>query len=119
MAFAATLQATDHVALEATGNALAIARLLEPHVARVVIANSAAIKGIGSARAKTDQLDARTLAQLLSAGFLPGIWAGDEPHPAGSASDVPSSPTGKGTYPPEEPGPCRAAPQSGRTRTSL
>jgi transposase len=79
MAFAATLQATDHVALEATGNALAIARLLEPHVARVVIANSAAIKGIGSARAKTDQLDARTLAQLLSAGFLPGIWAGDEP----------------------------------------
>ena len=28
----------DHVALEATGNALAIARALEPHAARVVVA---------------------------------------------------------------------------------
>ena len=77
-AFAASLETTDQVALEATGNALAIARILEAHVERVVIANGAAIKGIGTNRAKTDQLDARTLAQLLGSGFLPGIWAGDE-----------------------------------------
>ena len=42
------LELTDQVALEATGNAVAIARILEPHVARVVIANGAAIKGIGA-----------------------------------------------------------------------
>jgi transposase len=33
-----SLAADDHVALEATGNALAIARRLEPHVTRVVVA---------------------------------------------------------------------------------
>ena len=35
---ARSLAAEDQVALEATGNALQIARLLEPHVARVVVA---------------------------------------------------------------------------------
>jgi hypothetical protein len=34
--FADSLAPSDQVALEATGNALRIARLLEPHVARVV-----------------------------------------------------------------------------------
>ena len=76
--FARSLQLTDQVALEATGNALAIAELIRPHVARVVIANAAAMKGIGGFRAKTDRLDAKTLAQLLAAGFLPSIWPGDE-----------------------------------------
>ena len=76
--YARSLQPTDQVGLEATGNALAIARIIEPHVARVVIANGAALKGIGAARAKTDHLDARTLAQLLGSGFFPQIWAGDD-----------------------------------------
>jgi transposase len=77
--FAQSLQPTDQVALEATGNALAIAQLVAPHVDRVVIANAAAMKGIGGVRAKTDRLDdAKTLAQLLAAGFLPSIWPGDE-----------------------------------------
>ncbi len=76
--YARSLQPTDEVGLEATGNALAIARIIEPHVARVVIANGAALKGIGAARAKTDHLDARTLAQLLGSGFFPQIWAGDD-----------------------------------------
>ena len=79
VAFARSLRPTDQVGLEATGNATAIARLIEPHVARVVVANAAVTKGIGAARAKTDQLDARTLAQLLGTGFFPQIWLAEEP----------------------------------------
>lgn len=77
-AFASSLRRTDQVGLEATGNALAIARLIEPHVARVLVANAAVTKTIGAARAKTDQLDARTLAQLLGTGFFPEVWLGSE-----------------------------------------
>ncbi len=76
-AFAAGLRADDTVTLEATGNALAIARLIEPH-ARVVLANPKATKAATRLRAKTDRIDARTLAQLLASGFLPEVWTGDE-----------------------------------------
>src|SRR4051794_13182840 len=51
--FAQSLGGDDEVALEATGNALGIARILEPHVARVVLANPKAVKGITRAGAKT------------------------------------------------------------------
>ena len=61
VAFARSLNPNDQVGLEATGKALAIARLIEPHVGRVVVANAAVTKGIGNVRAETDQLDARTL----------------------------------------------------------
>jgi transposase len=37
--FAQSLGGDDQVVLEATGNALAIARIIEPHVNRVVLAN--------------------------------------------------------------------------------
>ncbi|HYA44525.1 MAG TPA: IS110 family transposase [Acidimicrobiales bacterium] len=77
--FAQSLRPTDQVGLEATGNALAIARLIETHVARVLVANAAVTKGIGAARAKTDQLDARMLAQLLGTGFFPQVWLAEEP----------------------------------------
>jgi transposase len=76
--FAQSLSVDDQVALEATGNALGIARILEPHVGRVVLANPKAVKGITRAGAKTDQIDARTLAQLLAGGFLPAVWLPDE-----------------------------------------
>jgi transposase len=59
--FAQSLGA-DEVALEATGNALEIARIIEPHVGRVVLANPKAVKAITRAGAKTDRIDARTLA---------------------------------------------------------
>lgn len=78
-AFARSLKPTDQVGLEATGNALAVARLIEPHVARVVVANAAVTRSIGAARAKTDQLDARTLARLLGTGFFPEVWLAEEP----------------------------------------
>ena len=38
-AFVRTLHQNDEVVLEATGNTMAVVRLLEPDVARVVIAN--------------------------------------------------------------------------------
>ena len=68
----------DHVALEATGNALAIARLLEPHAARVVVAATKELRAITEAKVKTDRRDARTLARLLAAGLLTGCWLPDE-----------------------------------------
>jgi transposase len=75
--FAQSLAADDEVALEATGNALAIARIIEPHVGRVVLANPKAVKN-ATRSAKTDKLDARSLAKLLAAGFLPEVWSPDE-----------------------------------------
>jgi transposase len=76
--FAESLGGDDQVALEATGNALGIARIIEPHVRRVVLANPKAVKGITRAGAKTDKIDARTLAKLLAGGFLPAVWLPDE-----------------------------------------
>jgi transposase len=73
-----SLNADDHVALEATGNALQIARLLEPHVARVVVAATKELSAITTAKVKTDRLDARKLARLLAAGLLTGCWLPDE-----------------------------------------
>jgi transposase len=75
--FARSLDARDWVALELTGNAWAIARILEPHVARVIVV-SPSDTGIRQARAKTDRLDARALAKLLWAGELDGVWTPDE-----------------------------------------
>jgi hypothetical protein len=71
--FAQSLGSDDRVALEVTGSAWEIARTLEPHVARVVVV-SPNDTGIRQARAKTDRLDARTLARLLWAGELDAVW---------------------------------------------
>jgi hypothetical protein len=65
--FAQSLAADDRVVLEVTGNAWEIARIIEPHVARVIVV-CPSDTGIRQARAKTDRLDARTLAKLLAAG---------------------------------------------------
>ena len=70
--FAASLGADDRVVLEVCGNAWEIARIIEPHVARVVVV-SPSDTGIRHARAKTDRLDARTLAKLLAAGSLDSV----------------------------------------------
>jgi hypothetical protein len=53
------------VALEASGPALAIARILKPHVTRVVIANTRKVRAIAEAKVKTDKVDAATLCELL------------------------------------------------------
>ena len=75
--FAQSLDPRDWVALEVTGNAWAIAGILEAHVARVIVV-SPNDTGIRQARAKTDRLDARALAKLLWAGELDGVWTPDE-----------------------------------------
>jgi transposase len=75
---AQSLGPDDEVALETTGNALAIARIIEPHVARVVVASAKELHAITGAKAKTDRRDARTLARLLAAGLLEGTWLPDE-----------------------------------------
>jgi transposase len=74
---AESLLPTDRVALEVTGSCWEVARLLEPHVQRVVVV-SPDDTGISSARAKTDKLDARTLASLLWKGELDAVWMPDE-----------------------------------------
>jgi transposase len=74
--FAQSLGPDDRVALEVTGNAWEIKRVIEPHVAEVIVV-SPADTGIRSARAKTDRLDARTLARLLAAGELKAVWMPD------------------------------------------
>jgi transposase len=75
--FARSLCATDRVALEVTGNAWEIARILEPHVGEVLVVHPGDT-GIRQARAKTDRLDAKALARLLAAGSLDGLWMPDE-----------------------------------------
>src|ERR671918_1153769 len=74
---AESLMASDRVALEVTGSCWEVARILEPHVERVVVV-SPDDTGIRQARAKTDRLDARTLARLLWAGELDAVWMPDE-----------------------------------------
>lgn len=76
--FARSLAATDRVVLEATGAAFAIARILAPHVAEVVVANASEVRAISHARVKSDEFDARTLARLLWAGMLVSVWVPDE-----------------------------------------
>ena len=53
-ALAESLEPSDRVALEVTGSCWEVARILEPHVQRVIVV-SPDDTGISSARAKTDK----------------------------------------------------------------
>jgi len=75
---ALSLEAGDRVVLEATGNALAIARILAPHCAEVLLAHPKRLRAISHAKVKTDKLDARVLAELLAANLIPAVWIPDE-----------------------------------------
>jgi transposase len=76
--FAQSLCGDDHVALETTGNALSIARILEPHVGGVLVADTRHVRAMTHAKVKNDRFDAQLLAKLLAAGMLPGTWICDE-----------------------------------------
>ena len=76
-AFAGELDRDDVVALETSSPATAVARVLEPAAGRVLVIDPRRLVRAG-ARAKTDRLDARTLARLLAAGVLTEIWTPDE-----------------------------------------
>lgn len=75
--FAATLGPDDQVVLEATANTWPIADVLSARAGRVVVSNPLRTKAIADAKIKTDKVDARTLAQLLAADFIPQVWVPD------------------------------------------
>ena len=62
-------------ALEATRNWDWMFELLEEEVGQVVLSHPARTRLIAEAKIKTDQVDARVLAQLLRIGFLPTAYA--------------------------------------------
>ena len=69
--WATTLELDDEIALEATTNSDAIATMLRPLVAKVVVSNPRKTRAIAEAKVKTDKVDARILAQLLAADSCP------------------------------------------------
>lgn len=75
--FGRSLGKEDEVVIEATGNAMAVVRVLSPYVARVIVANPLQVKAIAHAHVKTDKIDAGVLASLRAANFLPEIWLPD------------------------------------------
>jgi transposase len=75
--FARTLGPDDQVVLEATANTWPIADLLSAHAGSVTVSNPLRTKAIASAKIKTDKVDAKTLAQLLAADFIPPVWIPD------------------------------------------
>jgi transposase len=75
--FADSLGPEDEVTIEATCKTQAIARLLEPHVARVAGSNPQKTRAIADAKVKTGTVDAQALAQLFAAGYLSSVWDAD------------------------------------------
>lgn len=80
LALAAELRGGDTVALEVTTNSTSIARLIRDNSngARVIVSNPMKTRAIAEARIKTDKIDARVLAELARAGYLPEVWLPDE-----------------------------------------
>src|SRR3954470_15756769 len=76
--FADSLGPSDEVALEATCNTHAIAKLLEGRVARAVISNPQKTRAIAEAKVKADKVDAAVLAELLACDYLPAVWLADD-----------------------------------------
>lgn len=76
-ALVAELTEFDTVALEVTTNSNAITRLLQLSAAKILTSNPIRTKLIASARIKTDKIDARVLADLARAGYLPLVWLPD------------------------------------------
>jgi transposase len=67
----ASLQPTDQVAVEATGNVRWFVEQIAPLVARIVIVNPRQFRVIRQSVKKTDRHDARALAQFLRQDLLP------------------------------------------------
>ena len=65
---------TDQMAVEATTNSWALYDLIEPPVAKVVVAHPQQVGLIASAKVKHDKRDTLILAHLLSTNLLPEVW---------------------------------------------
>ncbi len=79
-AFAATVQATDAVAVEATGNTRWFCAALTPRGCRLVVVNPHQFEVISRSVKKTDAHDAATLAEFLANGLLPEVRMKEERH---------------------------------------
>jgi len=60
------LRTDDRLAVEVTTNTWPVVELLRPYVADITVSNPMATKAIAHAKVKTDRIDARTPAQLLT-----------------------------------------------------
>ena len=102
--FAQTLRRTDRVALEATMNTAAIAGLLAERAGEVVVSNPFKTRVIAEAKIKTDKVDARVLAELLAADYLPSVWQGRRCDQGVAPPGRPALGVGSSTDPGEKPG---------------
>lgn len=73
------LRPTDEVVLEATTNAWFVYDLLQPLVARAVVAHPFHVKLIAASMVKTDKIDTLALARLLAANIIPEVWVPPQP----------------------------------------
>ena len=71
--FVRKLRGTDEIAVEVTGNTRLFYDAVSPHVLRVVVVNPHQFKVISESVNKTDDNDARRLAQFLSKDLLPEV----------------------------------------------
>lgn len=69
--FAASLQTSDELAVEATGNSAHFCKIVLPHVKRVVVIAPWQFEVIRRSVKKTDKHDARAIAFFLSKDMLP------------------------------------------------
>lgn len=72
------IRPTDAVAIEMTTNTWEVYDLLVPKVSNVLVVHPQQVKAIVDAQVKTDRRAAQTLAELLSANLLHGIWVPDD-----------------------------------------
>jgi len=81
---------------------LAIVRILEPYVERIVLANAKAVRAITSAKAKTDKIDAHTLDKLLDAGLSPRSVGRRRADPSPKAPHLEESSARQAEHPDQE-----------------
>jgi transposase len=77
-AFAKTVKAIDEVAVEATGNVRMFSAALKARGCRVVVVNPHQFQVISRSVKKTDEHDAKVLAEFLAKGLLPEVRMKDE-----------------------------------------
>jgi len=78
--FARTVEASDEVAVEATGNVRLFCAALKDRGCRIVVVNPHQFEVISRSVKKTDEHDAKVLAEFLSKGMLPEVRMKDEIH---------------------------------------
>ena len=68
------LRKTDAVVLEVTVNAWLFHDALQPYVHSVIVVHPPNVKLVTHVKVKTDKKAAQSLAELLAAGLLDGVW---------------------------------------------